>query len=447
MAEFFGTDGFRGEAGATLTTDSAYAIGRFLGWYFGMRRGAKCRVVLGKDTRKSSYTFEYALAAGLTASGADAYLMHVTSTPSVAYAARTRSFDCGIVISASHNPFSDNGIKILNCRGEKLEDSVISLIEEYLSSPRALPFATGGGVGSVVDFSIGRSEYCAHLVSLMPRSMEGYKIGLDCANGAAYNLARSLFRALGAEVHAIGCRPDGLNINDGCGSTRPARLCVLVKSRGLDAGFAFDGDGDRCIAVDERGRVVDGDGILYILARLLKGRGEPVDRGIVATVMSNSGLVASLAGQGIKTEICGVGDRVVFETMKKSGCALGGEQSGHMILSKVENTGDGLVTALWILQAMQEEGLPLSALTEGLKIYPQCLISVPAAGERADCEEVERAVSRAAADMCGEGRILIRPSGTESVVRVMVEHPDGLLCKNVCAALAEAVKGGGTCAE
>ena len=311
MNKFFGTDGFRGRAGEGLTAEHAFAVGRFLGWYYGAAQSKKCRAVIGKDTRRSSYMLEYALAAGLTASGADAYIMHVTTTPSVAYAARVHNFDCGIVVSASHNGFADNGIKILNGSGEKLNDGTISLVEDYLSgglkaggAPVGAPFASGAEVGSVVDFVAGRNGYIAHLISLAPESLAGYKIGLDCANGAAYNIARRVFRALGATVVAIGCNPDGLNINDGCGSTRPARLCALVKARGLDVGFAFDGDGDRCICVDERGAVVDGDGIMYILSRFLQRRGELIGDRIVATVMSNSGLISSLSGLGVGVEVC-----------------------------------------------------------------------------------------------------------------------------------------------
>lgn len=454
MNKFFGTDGFRGMAGRELTAEHAFLVGRFLGWYYGASRGRKCRAVIGKDTRRSSYMLEYALSAGLTSSGADAYIMHVTTTPSVAFAARAFSFDCGIAISASHNPFCDNGIKILNGRGEKLEDEVIQKIEDFLhgappfGGTHGLPAACGDKVGAVVDFSSGRSEYIAHLISLQPSSLAGCRVGLDCANGASYVIARRVFRALGAEVHAIGCRPDGLNINAGCGSTRPARLSALVKARGLDAGFAFDGDGDRCIAVDERGEIVDGDGIMYALSALLQARGELNGDRIVATVMSNSGLINSLRSRGIGVDICGVGDRVVRERMKESGASLGGEQSGHVIIGKVENTGDGVVTALYLLQALMERGGGFSSLLSGLELYPQVCLSVEVEDKaRAISPAVRAEIARAEAFLNGEGRVLVRPSGTENVVRVMVECADGELCKNLCSRLGRIIKGSGICAE
>lgn len=449
MSEFFGTDGFRGRAGEGLTAEHAFAVGRFLGWYYGAAQSSKCRAVIGKDTRRSSYMLEYALAAGLTASGADAYTMHVTTTPSVAFAARNFNFDCGIVISASHNAFCDNGIKILSASGEKLSDGTVGLIEEYLKGALRvgggaieIPFASGGQVGAVVDFVAGRNNYIAHLVSLAPRSLSGYRIGLDCANGATYNIARRVFRALGAKVVSIGCHPDGVNINDNCGSTRPARLKALVKERSLDVGFAFDGDGDRCICVDERGRIVDGDGIMYILASFLREEGSLIGDRVVATVMSNSGFVRSLERSGVSVEICGVGDRLVHERMSACGAALGGEQSGHIIIGKVENTGDGIVTALWLMQALARSGGPFSRLTEGLELYPQVCASVPVADKGAARSPAAVEAAERAKLLLGEnGRVLVRPSGTENVVRVMVECPDGALCKRVCAQLVKAVKG------
>ena len=454
MSHYFGTDGFRGKAGQELTAEHAFAVGRFLGWYYGAAKGKKCRAVIGKDTRRSSYMLEYALASGLTASGADAYIMHVTTTPSVAYAARSFDFDCGIVISASHNAFGDNGIKILNSSGEKLSDGVTGLIEDYLTGALRsggaaveVPFACGADVGSVIDFVAGRNNYTAHLISLAPGSLAGYRIGLDCANGSSYNIARRVFRALGAKVFAIGCQPDGTNINDNCGSTRPARLRALVRERGLDAGFAFDGDGDRCICVDERGEVVDGDGILYILSDYLRRSGGLIGDKVVATVMSNSGLIYSLKSRGIGVEVCGVGDRLVFERMRGCGAALGGEQSGHIIIGKVENTGDGIVTALWIMQALALSGGAFSHLLSGLELYPQVCASVPVKDKaRAASPDVAREVARAEALFNGRGRVLVRPSGTENVVRVMVECPDGQMCREACAAIVRAIKGD-ICAE
>lgn len=450
MNIYFGTDGFRGRAGRELTAAHAFDIGRFLGWYYGAAKGKKGRAVIGKDTRASSYMLEYSLAAGLTASGADAYVMHVTTTPSVAYAARAFNFDCGIVVSASHNAFADNGIKILNGSGEKLEEGVICLIEDYLcghlnsgGNAVALPFAEGDGVGAVVDFMSGRNSYTAHLLSVVPASLAGCKVGLDCANGAAYNIARRVFRALGASVCAIGCRPDGKNINENCGSTRPARLAALVRARGLDVGFAFDGDGDRCICVDERGRIVDGDGIIYILANYLRGSRSLIGDKVVVTVMSNSGLISSLKERGVGAEVCGVGDRMVYEAMCSCGAALGGEQSGHVIIGKFENTGDGIVTALCLMQALRDSGGTFSQLLHGLELYPQVSISVPVEDKaRAASPMVTREAARAEQLFGGSGRVLVRPSGTENVVRVMAECPDEAMCRKVCARIAHAIKGG-----
>ncbi len=442
MNNLFGTDGFRGRAGEAVTAEHAFGVGRFLGMYYGSR-GGRCRAVIGKDTRRSSYMLEYALAAGLTASGADAYIMHVTTTPSVAYAARAFNFDCGIVISASHNAFSDNGIKIINGSGEKLDGQTTDLIEDYLRGGKAAPQVSGERVGAVVDFRSGRNNYAAHLVSLVPRPLDGCAFGLDCANGAAYNIARRVFRALGAKVYAVGCAPDGFNINLNCGSTHPRALCALVKGRGLDAGFAFDGDGDRCICVDERGEVVDGDGILYILARYLSAEGGLAGGKVVATVMSNSGLKSSLAAQGIDVETCGVGDRAACERMKEVGASLGGEQSGHVVIRKVENTGDGIVTALWLAQALVQSGGKFSRLTQGLELLPQVCATVHVGDRaRADCSAVRAEAERARRMMGGGGRVLVRASGTESAVRIMAECRDGRLCRQVCARIARAVKEG-----
>lgn len=450
MGKFFGTDGFRGRAGAVLTAEQAFAAGRFLGYHFGAAQSKKCRAVIGKDTRRSSYMLEYALASGLAASGADAYMMHVATTPAVAYAARAHGFDVGIAISASHNPFEDNGIKLMNSAGEKLEDGVLDLLERYLALPpdgRTLPAAEGGGVGGIIDYVAGRNEYAAHLISLVPVSFSGCRVGLDCANGAAYNIARRVFVALGAKVFAVGCRPDGLNINRGCGSTRPGRLARLVRLRGLDIGFAFDGDGDRCICVDERGEVVDGDGILYVLACSL-ANGSLGSGGIVATVMSNSGLISSLGERGVPVAVCGVGDRAVYECMRTRGAMLGGEQSGHVILGKIENTGDGIVTALHVMTAMLRGRTTLSSLLSGLRLLPQRSVSVPVEdGARATAPDVAAAVARANKLLEGRGRLLVRPSGTESVVRIMAESDDGALCDEVCSLVARAVAGEGVCAE
>ncbi len=447
---YFGTDGFRGRAGSQLTAEHAFRTGAFLGAYYSSLNGTKCRAVIGKDTRRSSYMLEYALVAGLTSSGADAYLMHVTTTPSVSFAARCGMFDCGIVISASHNPYYDNGIKLLNSKGEKLGDEVINLLENYLDDPSSYPVsrADGVAVGAAVDYVAGRNNYIAHLMTLVSLPLSGMKIGLDCANGAAYNIAGRVFRSLGAEVHCVGCRPDGFNVNDKVGSTHISKLRTLVKDRGLDIGFAFDGDGDRCICVDENGSVIDGDGILYILARFLSDENALSGNKIVATVMSNSGLVRSLGEQGIAVERCAVGDRFVYEKMCRCGAVLGGEQSGHIIVGKVENTGDGIVTALYVAQAMKSWGVRASAMTDGLAVFPQVCASVAVSDKMsAFSPEVDREKLRAEALLGGSGRVLVRPSGTEDVVRIMVEGEDENLCVRLCDRLVSAIRGGEECAE
>ncbi|MGN0814558.1 MAG: phosphoglucosamine mutase [Candidatus Coproplasma sp.] len=460
MGEYFGTDGFRGVAGESITAEHAFKVGRFLGWYFGLAKGKKCRAVIGKDTRLSSYTLEYALAAGLTASGGDAYIMHVTTTPSVSFATRCDGFDCGIMISASHNPYFDNGIKLLNCRGEKMEDGVLNLIENYIDgklfiggSPVNIPFAKCERIGRTVDYVGGRNRYVGHLISLSVCSFKGVKVGLDCANGSSYKIAKNVFDALGAATYVIGAEPDGLNVNEGLGATRTERLQELVVSNALDVGFAFDGDADRCICVDERGKIIDGDGILFILSKFLKGRGELLGDRIVATVMSNSGLDNSLKREGIAVERCRVGDRFVYEKMTESGAVLGGEQSGHIILGKLESTGDGLVTALFIMEALLDNKCRASDLTRGLELYPQRTVNIPSRDKnsalRADCVKSE--VGEIRKKLEGAGRILVRPSGTEPVIRVTVESASVGLCEEYCARVARAVKraegGNGVCAE
>ncbi len=393
---------------------------------------------------------EYALVAGLTSSGADAYIMHVTTTPSVSFAARCGMFDCGIVVSASHNPYFDNGIKLLNGKGEKLGDDVVCLIEDYLDNPCGadIGFASGADIGAAVDYVAGRNSYMAHLMTIVSVPFTDMKIGLDCANGAAYNIARRVFRSLGAEVHSVGCRPDGLNVNDGVGSTHIGALRNLVSERGLDIGFAFDGDGDRCICVDEKGCVIDGDGILYVLARYFNDCDALAGEKIVATVMSNSGLIHSLGELGISVERCAVGDRYVYEKMCRCGAVLGGEQSGHIIVGKVENTGDGVVTALYMAQAMKNAGVRASQLTDGLIIFPQVCASVAVRDKQSAFSlRVEEEKRRAEALLGDKGRVLVRPSGTESVVRIMVEGADENLCIKLCDRLVCAVEGGSLCAE
>ena len=443
MGKYFGTDGFRGKAGEGLTAYHAYEIGRFLGWYYGRERRA--RIVVGKDTRRSSYMLEYALSAGLTASGADAYLLHVTTTPSVSYVARTEEFDCGVMISASHNPFYDNGIKLINGEGEKMDPEVLALAESYLDgcleldgTPlRELPQAAGEDIGAVIDHSAGRNRYIGYLISLALYSFKGKKIALDCANGSSWAIAPSVFRALGADVHVINNHPDGLNINLDAGSTHIEGLQKYVAENGCDAGFAYDGDADRCLAVDENGALVDGDKIMYLYARYMKERGELVTNTVVTTVMSNFGLYKALEAADIDYAKTAVGDKYVYEYMVQNGNRIGGEQSGHIIFSKYARTGDGILTSLKIMEVMLAKKLPLSRLAEPVTIYPQVLINVRVKDKRAAQEDpaVKAAVEAVAAELGDTGRILVRESGTEPLVRVMVEAES----QDRCQALAERV--------
>lgn len=433
-------------------------VGRFLGWYFKGARG-RCRVVIGKDTRLSSYTLEYALAAGITASGGDAYIMHVTTTPSVSFVARCEGFDCGAIISASHNPYRDNGIKLVGSNGEKLEKGILCLIERYLDGDlsvcggKPLPYATDDKVGKTYDYVAGRNRYTGHLISLSANSYKGLKIGLDCANGAGYKIARNVFEALGATLYVMGDKPDGMNVNDGCGATNTGALCAAVKSEGLDVGFAFDGDADRCICVDERGNVIDGDGILYAAARHLKDRGELLGNKVVATVMSNLGLAESLGERGISVDYCPVGDSFVQQKMCESGAVLGGEQSGHIIFGKLESTGDGIVTAIMLAEIMVERGICASELVRGFKKYPQVLVNVRVRDKAAalSLRGVAQATEEAGQLLGERGRLIVRPSGTESVVRIMAECDDGERCRAaadiVRAALLRQDGGVGICAE
>ena len=442
MGKYFGTDGFRGEANVKLTVQHAFQIGRFLGWYYG--RDHKCKVAIGKDTRRSSYMFEDALSSGLTASGADVYLLHVTTTPSVAYVVRTEEdFDCGIMISASHNPFYDNGIKILNSRGEKLEEPVIQEIERYLDGqmPEA-PLATREAIGCTVDYAAGRNRYIGYLISLATRSFKNKRVGLDCANGSAFTIAKSVFDALGAKTYVIHNSPDGTNINRDCGSTHIRVLQEFVKENQLDVGFAFDGDADRCIAVDEQGQVVDGDSILYVCGKYMKEKGQLANNTIVTTIMSNFGLYKALDEEGIGYVKTAVGDKYVYENMLENGHRLGGEQSGHIIFSKYASTGDGILTSLKIMEVMLEEKQPLSKLCEGLKIYPQVLKNVRVHSKpdaQAD-PDVQAKVLEVAEALGEDGRILVRESGTEPVIRVMVEASDYTICEQYVDSVAEVLR-------
>ena len=443
MGKYFGTDGFRGEANVNLTVDHARKVGRFLGWYYGQlkkQRGddTPAKVVIGKDTRRSSYMFEYALVAGLTASGADAYLLHVTTTPSVAYVARTEDFDCGIMISASHNPYYDNGIKLINGNGEKMDEATINLVEAYLDSElevfgqkyEEIPFAHKDAIGCTVDYAAGRNRYMGYLISLGLYSFKGMKVGLDCANGSSWNMAQQIFDSLGAKTFVINAEPDGTNINRDAGSTHIEGLQKYVVENGLDVGFAYDGDADRCLCVDEKGNVVDGDAILYIYGRYMKERGKLLTNTVVTTVMSNFGLYKAFDELGIGYAKTAVGDKYVYEYMTKNGCRIGGEQSGHIIFSKYASTGDGILTSLKMMEVMMAKKKKLSQLTEDLHIYPQVLVNVMVkdkAVAQADAD-VQAAISKVAERLGDTGRILVRESGTEPLIRVMVEAETKEIC-------------------
>lgn len=444
MGKYFGTDGFRGEANADLTVDHAFKIGRYLGWYYS--RGHKAKVVIGKDTRRSSYMFESALCAGLTASGADAYLLHVTSTPSVSYIARADDFDCGIMISASHNPYHDNGIKLINGDGEKMEESLLDGIEAYLDSDQALPYAQRDAIGRTVDYAAGRNRYIGYLISLATRSYKNFKIGLDCANGSTWQMAKSVFDALGADTYVISNRPDGLNINVDCGSTHIEHLQKFVLDNGLDVGFAFDGDADRCLAVDEKGNVVNGDHIMYVCAKYMQDKGMLGSSKVVTTIMSNMGLYKALDSLGIGYEKTAVGDKYVAENMRQNGHIIGGEQSGHIIFGRHANTGDGLLTAIKVMECITETKEPLSVLAAGMTMYPQKLknVVVTDKDETLNCDEVKAAVRKVESDLGDDGRVVLRKSGTEPLLRVMVEATSDELCEEkvdeIIAAMAAAGK-------
>lgn len=444
MGKYFGTDGFRGEANRNLTADHAYKIGRFLGWYYGeLKRqngdDTPARIVIGKDTRRSSYMFEYTLVGGLVASGADAYLLHVTTTPSVAYVARVDEFDCGIMISASHNPYYDNGIKLINGNGEKMDEGTISLIEAYLDGEVELfgekysevPYAHKEKIGRTVDYVSGRNRYVGYLISLGMYSFKGVKVALDCANGSSWNIAKSVFDALGAKTYVINADPNGTNINNNAGSTHIEGLQKYVVEEGMDVGFAYDGDADRCLCVDEKGQVVDGDAILYVYGRYMKERGKLVTNTVVTTVMSNFGLYKAFDEQGIGYAKTAVGDKYVYEYMQKNGCRIGGEQSGHIIFSKYASTGDGILTSLKMMEVMMARKKKMSQLTEDLHIYPQVLVNVRVqdkAVAQAD-PDVQAAVQKVADELGDTGRILVRESGTEPLIRVMVEAETHDICQ------------------
>lgn len=444
MGKYFGTDGFRGEANVTLTVEDAYKVGRFLGWYYGQKTKAdRCRVVIGKDTRRSSYMFEYSLVSGLTASGADIYLLHVTTTPSVSYVVRTEEFDCGIMISASHNPYYDNGIKVINGRGEKLEEETIEKIESYLDGEMGeIPFAKRDAIGRTVDYAAGRNRYIGYLISLATRSFKNMRVGLDCANGSASAIAKNVFDALGAETHVINNTPDGLNINTNCGSTHIEGLQKYVVENHLDVGFAYDGDADRCLAVDNEGKLVDGDKILYVCGKYMKEQGTLVNNTVVTTVMSNFGLYKAFECEGISYEKTAVGDKYVYENMSQNGHCLGGEQSGHIIFSKHATTGDGILTSLKLMEVILEKKETLAKLADEVQIYPQVLKNVRVKDkEAAQADRDVQAEVQKVSDALGDtGRILVRPSGTEPLIRVMVEAPTDEICGKYVAQVVEMIE-------
>jgi phosphoglucosamine mutase len=453
MGRYFGTDGFRGEANKNLTVEHAYKVGRFIGWYYHQMTGKKCKVVIGKDTRRSSYMFEYSLVAGLTASGADAYLLHVTTTPSVSYVTRTEDFDCGIMISASHNPFYDNGIKLINGNGEKMDEKTISYIEDYIDGKLNLfgeemtdvPFAVREEIGCTVDYAAGRNRYVGYLISLATYSYKNMRVGLDCANGSSWMIAKSVFDALGAKTYVINAEPDGTNINNHAGSTHIEVLQKFVKDNNLDVGFAYDGDADRCIAVDEKGNVVDGDLILYIYGKYMKERGKLLNNTVVTTIMSNFGLYKAFDEAGINYEKTAVGDKYVYENMVQNGHRIGGEQSGHIIFSKYATTGDGILTSMKMMEVILAKKLPLSKLAEPVTIYPQVLknVRVKSKPEAQNDLDVQEAVAKVAEMLGDTGRILVRESGTEPVIRVMVEAETESLCEKYVDQVIDVIKSKG----
>ena len=460
MGKYFGTDGFRGEANENLTADHAYKVGRFLGWYYGelKRRSGSDeapRIVIGKDTRRSSYMFEYTLVAGLTASGADAYLLHVTTTPSVAYVARVDGFDCGIMISASHNPYYDNGIKLINKDGEKIDEETIGYVEDYIDGKlevfgqkwSEIPFAKKEKIGRTVDYVAGRNRYIGYLISLGMYSFRGIKVGLDCANGSSWNIAKAVFEALGATTYVINAEPSGFNINMNAGSTHIEGLQKFVVENGLDVGFAYDGDADRCLCVDEKGNVLTGDHILYICAKYMKERGTLLNNTVVTTVMSNFGLYKAFDELGINYAKTAVGDKYVYEYMMKNNNRIGGEQSGHIIFSKYASTGDGILTSLKTMEVMLAKEQPMSKLAEPLVIYPQVLTNVRVSDKAAaqNDPDVKAAVEKAAEALGDSGRILVRESGTEPVVRVMVEASSEELCRKYVDSVVDVIKEKGYC--
>ena len=445
MGKYFGTDGFRGEANKNLTFEHAVKIGRFLGWYFGENMGKKAKIVIGKDTRRSSYMFEYALCTGLMASGADAYIMHVTTTPSVAYITRTDDFDCGIMISASHNPFYDNGIKLLNSKGEKMEEETLLKVEEYIDDKIEIPIAHREDIGRTVDYVEGRNRYIGYLISMSKYSFKGVKVGLDVANGAAWQIAKGVFNALGAKTYVINDAPDGYNINTDCGSTHIEHLQKFVVDNGLDVGFAYDGDADRCLAVDEKGNVITGDHIIYMYGVYMKERGKLLNNKVVATIMSNYGLFKALEKVGIECDKTAVGDKYVYENMVKTGNRIGGEESGHIIFSKYATTGDGILTSLKLMEVMLAKEKPMSELAAPMVMYPQVLknVKVKSKPDAKNDPDVQAEVAKVTEALGDSGRILLRESGTEPVIRVMVEADSDETCEKYVDRVIDVIRAKG----
>ena len=442
MGKYFGTDGFRGEANKVLNYEHAIRIGRFLGWYYGKRLEKKAKIVIGKDTRRSSYMFEYALCTGLMASGADAYIMHVTTTPSVAYITRVDDFDCGIMISASHNPYYDNGIKLLNSKGEKMDEETILQVEDYIDGKLEVPVASGHDIGRTVDYVAGRNRYIGYLISMSKFSFKDVRVGLDVANGAAWSIAKGVFDALGAKTYVMNAEPDGYNINTDCGSTHIEHLQKFVVDNGLDVGFAYDGDADRCLCVDEKGNVITGDHILYIYGLYMKERDKLLNNTIVTTVMSNFGLYKALDKAGINYEKTKVGDKYVYENMVQNGHRIGGEQSGHIIFTKYATTGDGILTSLKMMEVLLAKGKPLSELAAPVVFYPQVLknVRVTSKPEAQNDPDVQAQVEKVAEELGDDGRILVRESGTEPVIRVMVEAGSNELCEELVDSVIDVIK-------
>ena len=442
MGKYFGTDGFRGEANKVLNYEHAIQIGRFLGWYYGKRLEKKAKIVIGKDTRRSSYMFEYALCTGLMASGADAYIMHVTTTPSVAYITRVDDFDCGIMISASHNPYYDNGIKLLNSKGEKMDEETILQVEDYIDGKLEVPVASGHDIGRTVDYVAGRNRYIGYLISMSKFSFKDVRVGLDVANGAAWSIAKGVFDALGAKTYVMNAEPDGYNINTDCGSTHIEHLQKFVVEKGLDVGFAYDGDADRCLCVDEKGNVITGDHILYIYGLYMKERDKLLNNTIVTTVMSNFGLYKALDKVGINYEKTKVGDKYVYENMVQNGHRIGGEQSGHIIFTKYATTGDGILTSLKMMEVLLAKGKPMSELAAPVVFYPQVLknVRVTSKPEAQNDPDVQAQVEKVAEELGDDGRILVRESGTEPVIRVMVEAGSNELCEELVDSVIDVIK-------